>query len=97
MCRVTDYFTDSKRTRQSPCRDATKQLFGVHFRIKSATFEVSLSLFGHVPVVLMQFFSSDGYLPGSVAELTREATSELQELRVHLYSRWNFAWAVKKV
>ncbi len=42
-------------------------------------------------------YYSEGYLPESVEEMQREATRELQELSVHLYSRWSFAWAVKKV
>lgn len=39
---------------------------------------------------------SEGYLPESVDNMCREATAELRELRTHLYTRWNFAWAVKK-
>ncbi|KAI0748536.1 S-adenosyl-L-methionine-dependent methyltransferase [Daedaleopsis nitida] len=39
---------------------------------------------------------SEGYLPESVEKMRREATAELRELRVHLHSRWTFAWAVKK-
>lgn len=39
---------------------------------------------------------SDGYLPESVEKMQREATAEIQELKVHLYTRWSFAWAVKK-
>ena len=29
--------------------------------------------------------------------MKREAFQELQELRVRLYTRWSFAWAVKKL
>lgn len=32
--------------------------------------------------------SSEGYLPESVEKMKREASTELQELRVRLYSRW---------
>ncbi|OCH94926.1 S-adenosyl-L-methionine-dependent methyltransferase [Obba rivulosa] len=39
---------------------------------------------------------SEGYLPESVDTLIREATTELRDLSVKLYSRWCFAWAVKK-
>ncbi|KAI0691028.1 S-adenosyl-L-methionine-dependent methyltransferase [Cytidiella melzeri] len=39
---------------------------------------------------------SDGYLPESVERMKREAAAELLELKVHLHSRWSFAWAVKK-
>ncbi|KAJ3553866.1 hypothetical protein NM688_g3394 [Phlebia brevispora] len=39
---------------------------------------------------------SEGYLPESVEKMQHEAGMELQELRVRLYSRWSFAWAVKK-
>lgn len=39
---------------------------------------------------------SEGYLPESVDTMIREATAELRELRVHINSRWSFAWAVKK-
>ncbi|KAI0082841.1 S-adenosyl-L-methionine-dependent methyltransferase [Panus rudis PR-1116 ss-1] len=39
---------------------------------------------------------SEGYLPESVEELQQKAKAELQELRVRVFSRWNFAWAVKK-
>ena len=40
---------------------------------------------------------SEGYLQESVATMKREAFQELQELRVRLYTRWSFAWAVKKL
>ncbi|KAH9857175.1 hypothetical protein C2E23DRAFT_881638 [Lenzites betulinus] len=39
---------------------------------------------------------SEGYLPESVEMMQREATAELRELRARIYSRWAFAWAVKK-
>ncbi|KAI8989708.1 S-adenosyl-L-methionine-dependent methyltransferase [Trametes punicea] len=39
---------------------------------------------------------SEGYLPESVEMMQREASAELRELRVRIYSRWTFAWAVKK-
>ncbi|KAH8106814.1 S-adenosyl-L-methionine-dependent methyltransferase [Cristinia sonorae] len=39
---------------------------------------------------------SEGYLPERVATMQREATAELRELRINVYSRWSFAWAVKK-
>ncbi|KAH9952099.1 S-adenosyl-L-methionine-dependent methyltransferase [Amylocystis lapponica] len=42
-------------------------------------------------------FLSEGFLPEVVDTMLREACAELRELRVHLYSRWNFAWALKKV
>ncbi|OBZ69156.1 hypothetical protein A0H81_10751 [Grifola frondosa] len=38
---------------------------------------------------------SEGYFPESVENMIREASAELRELRVHLHSRWSFAWAVK--
>lgn len=41
-------------------------------------------------------FLSEGYLPEAVETMLREAQAELRELRVRLYSRWSFAWAVKK-
>lgn len=28
--------------------------------------------------------------------MQREAAAELRELRIHVQSRWTFAWAVKK-
>ena len=39
---------------------------------------------------------SEGYLPESVEMMQREASAELRELRARIYSRWTFAWAVKK-
>ncbi|KAI0672942.1 S-adenosyl-L-methionine-dependent methyltransferase [Trametes maxima] len=39
---------------------------------------------------------SEGYLPESVEMMQREAAAELRELRTRIYSRWAFAWAVKK-
>ncbi|KAH9843187.1 S-adenosyl-L-methionine-dependent methyltransferase [Rhodofomes roseus] len=39
---------------------------------------------------------SEGYLPESVDQMCREATAELSELRTHIYTRWNFAWAMKR-
>lgn len=39
---------------------------------------------------------SEGYLPEVVANLQRESTEELRDLRVRIYSRWSFAWAVKR-
>jgi len=39
---------------------------------------------------------SEGYLPESVDQMCREAATELRELRTHLYTRWSFAWAVKR-
>ncbi|KAI0780653.1 S-adenosyl-L-methionine-dependent methyltransferase [Trametes elegans] len=39
---------------------------------------------------------SEGYLPESVEKMQREAAAELRELRARIYSRWTFAWAVKK-
>ncbi|KAI0822861.1 S-adenosyl-L-methionine-dependent methyltransferase [Trametes gibbosa] len=39
---------------------------------------------------------SEGYLPESVEKMQREAAAELRELRIRIYSRWAFAWAVKK-
>lgn len=46
---------------------------------------------GMAPLLL-----SEGYLSESVDKMIREATAELRELRVHINSRWSFAWAVKK-
>lgn len=39
---------------------------------------------------------SEGYLKESVEKMQREASLEIQELRVHLYTRWSFAWAMKR-
>ncbi|CCM00019.1 uncharacterized protein FIBRA_02045 [Fibroporia radiculosa] len=39
---------------------------------------------------------SEGYLPEYVDKMCREASTELRELRTHIYTRWNFAWAVKR-
>ncbi|KAI0636697.1 S-adenosyl-L-methionine-dependent methyltransferase [Trametes polyzona] len=39
---------------------------------------------------------SEGYLPESVEMMQREAAAELRDLRARIYSRWAFAWAVKK-
>ncbi|PCH37869.1 S-adenosyl-L-methionine-dependent methyltransferase [Wolfiporia cocos MD-104 SS10] len=39
---------------------------------------------------------SEGYLPEAVDHMCREAATELRELRTHLYTRWSFAWAVRK-
>ena len=39
---------------------------------------------------------SEGYLAESVDTMQQNAIAELQDLSVRLYSRWNFAWAVKK-
>lgn len=39
---------------------------------------------------------SEGYLPEVVADMQSEAKAELQALRVNIYTRWSFAWAVKK-
>ncbi|KZT09627.1 S-adenosyl-L-methionine-dependent methyltransferase [Laetiporus sulphureus 93-53] len=39
---------------------------------------------------------SEGYLPEYVDEMCREASNELRELRTRLYTRWSFAWAVKR-
>ncbi|PIL24243.1 hypothetical protein GSI_13996 [Ganoderma sinense ZZ0214-1] len=46
---------------------------------------------GMAPLLL-----SEGYLPESVEMMQREAAVELRELRIHVQSRWTFAWAVKK-
>ncbi|EPQ58002.1 S-adenosyl-L-methionine-dependent methyltransferase [Gloeophyllum trabeum ATCC 11539] len=45
---------------------------------------------GMAPLLL-----SEGYFPETVEKMQREAAIEVQSLRVHLYSRWNFAWAIK--
>lgn len=39
---------------------------------------------------------SEGYLPEVVATMQREAKAELEQLRVRIYTRWSFAWAVRK-
>ncbi|KAI0797651.1 S-adenosyl-L-methionine-dependent methyltransferase [Abortiporus biennis] len=39
---------------------------------------------------------SEGYLAEAVETMQNEAKAELRELKVHLYSRWSYAWAVKK-
>jgi len=39
---------------------------------------------------------SEGYLPESVDKMQREATAEIAESRVRIYTRWSFAWAMKK-
>ncbi|KAM5532078.1 hypothetical protein V8D89_014242 [Ganoderma adspersum] len=46
---------------------------------------------GMAPLLL-----SEGYLPESVDMMQREAAAELRGLRIHVQSRWTFAWAVKK-
>ncbi|KAI0929195.1 hypothetical protein AcW1_006207 [Taiwanofungus camphoratus] len=46
---------------------------------------------GMAPLLL-----SEGYLPEGVDQMLRESAAELRELRVHIYTRWSFAWAVKK-
>ncbi|RDX56492.1 S-adenosyl-L-methionine-dependent methyltransferase [Lentinus brumalis] len=42
------------------------------------------------------YLLSEGYFPESVEMMTREAATELRELRVRFHTRWSFAWAVKK-
>ncbi|KDQ60927.1 hypothetical protein JAAARDRAFT_173301 [Jaapia argillacea MUCL 33604] len=46
---------------------------------------------GMAPLLL-----NEGYFQETVDKMIREATLELTELRVHLYTRWSFAWAVKQ-
>ncbi|KIP12259.1 hypothetical protein PHLGIDRAFT_328195 [Phlebiopsis gigantea 11061_1 CR5-6] len=40
---------------------------------------------------------SEGYLKESVEKMQRGASAELLELKVRLYSRWSFAWAMKRL
>lgn len=39
---------------------------------------------------------SEGYLPEVVETMQREARAEIEELRVRIFTRWSFAWAVRK-
>jgi len=38
---------------------------------------------------------SEGYFAETVDHMLAEAQSELQEMRVKLYTRWHFTWASK--
>ena len=42
------------------------------------------------------FCFSEGYLKESVEKMQREASLEIRDLRVHIYTRWSFAWAMKR-
>lgn len=50
----------------------------------------------HVDGASVEVMSSEGYVPEAVQEMQQKAMAEIQELRVHLHTRWSFAWAVKK-
>lgn len=43
----------------------------------------------------LTIISSDGYPADTVEEMIQHACAEVREQRVHLYTRWHFAWAVK--